>query len=183
MTFQRNIFKRSQKPKVGDDFRKQKQTELRERTMKTKTELLLELWTEARTRFTFQLLNFTEQDLQKKLAPAQNSVGFLIRHIGDVELLFAKNVFGDSSVKVTAKTVIEKRDTGEWTDLEALQSYVSESYVKLKTILEKQTDEDWETSVTTNEFGTKTKAEAFGRIVSHTTYHAGQIAITNKYGM
>lgn len=28
----------------------------------------------------------------------------------------------------------------------------------------------------------KTKAEALGRIVSHTAYHAGQMAIINKYG-
>jgi uncharacterized damage-inducible protein DinB len=150
--------------------------------MKTKTEILLELWIEARTRFTNQLENLTERDLRKKLGASPNSVGFLIRHIGDVELLFAKNVFGDSSVKVTAKTVIEKRDTGEWTDLEALKNYVSESFEKLKSIVEKQTDSDWETQITTKEFGTKTKAEAFGRIVSHTAYHAGQLAIVNKYG-
>ncbi|MCC7332757.1 MAG: DinB family protein [Flavobacteriales bacterium] len=150
--------------------------------MKTKTEILLKLWIEARTRFTNQLENLSENDLQKKLGDSPNSVGFLIRHIGDVELLFAKNVFGDSSVKVSAKTVIEKRDTGEWTDLEALKNYVSESFEKLKSIVEKQTDEDWETSITTKEFGTKTKAEAFGRIVSHTAYHAGQLAIINKYG-
>lgn len=153
------------------------------RIMKTKTELLLELWNEARTRFTNQLVNLTEQDLQKKLPPAQNSIGFLIRHIGDVELLFAKNVFGDSSIKVIAKTVIEKRDTGEWTDFDALQNYVSESYAKLKSIVENQTDEDWETSITTNEFGTKAKVEAFGRIVSHTAYHAGQMAMIIKYGI
>ncbi|PJJ74449.1 DinB family protein [Thermoflavifilum aggregans] len=150
--------------------------------MKTKTEILLELWIESRTRFTNQLENLTESDLQKKLADSPNSVGFLIRHIGDVELLFAKNVFGDSSIKVSAKTVIEKRDTGEWTDLEALKNYVSESFEKLKSIIEKQTDADWETLITTKEFGTKTKAEAFGRIVSHTAYHAGQMAIINKYG-
>jgi uncharacterized damage-inducible protein DinB len=150
--------------------------------MKTKTEILLELWIEARTRFTNQLENLTERDLRKKLGASPNSVGFLIRHIGDVELLFAKNVFGDSSVKVTAKTVIEKRDTGEWTDLEALKNYVSESFEKLKSIVEKQTDSDWETQITTKEFGTKTKAKAFGRIVSHTAYHAGQLAIVNKYG-
>ncbi len=118
----------------------------------------------------------------KKLGESPNSVGFLIRHIGDVELLFAKNVFGDSSVKVTAKTVIDKRDTGEWTDLEALKNYVAESFEKLKSIVEIQTDEDWETTITTKEFGNKTKAEAFGRIVSHTAYHAGQLAIINKYG-
>lgn len=150
--------------------------------MTTKTELLLELWIEARTRFSNQLENLKEEDLKKRLGTSPNSVGFLMRHIGEVELLFAKNVFGDSSVKVTAKTVIEKRDTGEWTDLIALKQYVSEAFEKLKSIVEKQTDEDWETTITTKEFGTKTKAEAFGRIVSHTAYHAGQMAIINKYG-
>jgi uncharacterized damage-inducible protein DinB len=150
--------------------------------MKSKTDILLELWLEARTRFTNKLENLSESDLQKKLGDSPNSVGFLIRHIGDVELLFAKNVFGDNSVKVSAKTVIEKRDTGEWTDLEVLKNYVSESFEKLKAIIEKQTDADWETQITTKEFGTKTKAEAFGRIVSHTAYHAGQLAIVNKYG-
>ena len=150
--------------------------------MKTKTEILLELWIESRTRFTNQLENLTENDLQKKLGDCPNSVGFLIRHMGDVEVLFAKNIFGYSTVKVTAKTVIEKRDTGEWTDVESLKNYVAESFKKLKSIVGKQTDEDWETTVTTKEFGTKTKAEAFGRIVSHTAYHAGQLATINKYG-
>ncbi|NCT11117.1 MAG: DinB family protein [Flavobacteriia bacterium] len=150
--------------------------------MMTKTQLLLELWLESRTRFVNQLEAISETDLKKKLLPSQNSVGFLIRHIGEVELLFAKNVFGDSSIKVTAKTVIEKRDTAEWTDLKELKNYVSESFEKLKSIVEKQSDEDWESTITTKEFGTKTKAEAFGRIVSHTAYHAGQLAIINKYG-
>ncbi|WP_288982611.1 DinB family protein [uncultured Flavobacterium sp.] len=150
--------------------------------MKTKTQLFLELWLESRTRFTNQLENITATDLTKKLEPSVNSVGFLIRHIGDVELLFAKNVFGASEVKVVAKTVIDKFDSGEWTDVESLKEYVNLSFEQLKEIVEKQSDEDWETTITTKEFGTKTKAEAFGRIVSHTTYHAGQLAIINKYG-
>lgn len=150
--------------------------------MKSKTAILLELWAEARTRFSNQLQNLTEADLTKRLIPSPNSIGFLIRHIGDVELLFAKNVFGDSTVKVIAKTVIDKKDTGEWTNLTDLTAYVNQSFATLKTIVEKQSDQDWETSITTQEFGTKTKAEAFGRIVSHTTYHAGQLAIIKKYG-
>ena len=150
--------------------------------MKTKTQLFLELWLESRTRFTNQLENITTADLTKKLPPSVNSVGFLIRHMGDVELLFAKNVFGAAEVKVVAKTVIDKFDSGEWTDLEGLKQYVNLSFDQLKTIVEKQTDEEWETTITTKEFGTKTKAEAFGRIVSHTAYHAGQLAIINKYG-
>ena len=150
--------------------------------MKTKTQILLELWIESRTRFSNQLEHLSEIDLRKKLGESPNSVGFLIRHIGDVELLFAKNVFGDKTIKVSAKTVKAKRDTGEWTNLEALKTYVSESFEKLKSIVEKQTDTDWETTIHTKEFGAKTKTEAFGRIVSHTAYHAGQMAIVNKYG-
>ncbi|MBA4152892.1 DinB family protein [Flavobacterium sp.] len=151
--------------------------------MKTKTQLLLELWIESRTRFTNQLATLSENDLTKKLDPSVNSVGFLIRHIGDVELLFAKNVFGATDVKVVAKTVIDKFDSGEWTNLEGLKQYVATSYETLKSIVEIQTDEDWETEITTKEFGAKTKAEAFGRIVSHTAYHAGQMAIIIKYGI
>lgn len=147
------------------------------------TKILLDLWIEARTRFTNLLDNISESDLQKKLLPAQNSVGFLIRHIGDVELLFAKNVFSDKTVKVSAKTIIAQKDTGEWTDLISLKSYVAESFEKLKAIVEEQTNDDWETLITTKEFGTKTKAEAFGRIISHTSYHAGQLAIILKYGI
>ena len=150
--------------------------------MKTKTQLLVELWTEARTRFTNQLVNLTEEDLKKRLPPSVNSVGFLMRHIGDVELLFAKNVFGAKSVKVTAKTVIAQTDTGEWTNLEELKTYVTDSFSTLKAIVTEQSDADWETTLTTNEFGTKTKAEAFGRIISHTNHHAGQMAVLVKYG-
>ncbi|MCZ2475050.1 DinB family protein [Aquirufa ecclesiirivi] len=150
--------------------------------MHSKTELLLELWVESRTRFTKLLDGITEADLGKKLGDSPNSAGFLIRHIGDVELLFAKNVFGDSSVKVVAKTVIDQRDTGEWTNLEELNGYVQDSFKKLYSIVSQQTDEDWEQIISTKEFGTKTKSEAFGRIVSHTAYHAGQLAIVLKYG-
>ncbi len=85
-------------------------------------------------------------------------------------------------MKVTAKTVIDKYDTGEWTNLEELREYVKYSFETLHSIVEKQIDADWETEINTKEFGTKTKAEAFGRIVSHTAYHAGQMAIINKYG-
>jgi uncharacterized damage-inducible protein DinB len=151
-------------------------------TMKTKTENLLELWLEARTRFSNQLSAMESEQLQRKLGDSPNSAGFLIRHIGEVELLFAKNVFGAADVKVTAKTVIEKKDSGEWTNLEELLAFVQHSFQVLKAIIAGQSEADWEQVITTKEFGAKTKAEALGRIVSHTAYHAGQLAIILKYG-
>lgn len=83
---------------------------------------------------------------------------------------------------MSAKTVISGHDTGEWTDLESLLAYVEESFSVLHATLVAQPDSVWSEVITTKEFGTKTKAEALGRIVSHTAYHAGQIALINKYG-
>ena len=149
----------------------------------TLTQAYLQTWTEARTRFTNLLKDIREEDLRKKLANSKNSAGFLIRHIGDVELLFAKNVFGGTEVSVHAKTVIAQQDTGEWTNLTELLEYQQYAFNQLKAIFEKQTDADWSQTITTKEFGTKTKAEAIGRIISHTAYHAGQLSLTLKYGI
>jgi uncharacterized damage-inducible protein DinB len=147
----------------------------------TTTQAYLQTWTEARTRFTNLLKDIKEEDLKKKLANTKNSAGFLIRHIADVELLFAKNVFGASEVKVQAKTVMAQHDTGEWTNLAELLEYQQYAFDSLKAIIERRTEEDWQQLITTKEFGTKTKAEAIGRIISHTAYHAGQLSLTLKY--
>lgn len=148
----------------------------------TITQLYIQTWEEARTRFTNLLQNLNEPDLKKKLANTNNSVGFLIQHIADVELLFAKNVFGSSTIKIQAKTVIAKRDTGEWTILKELLEYQQFAFDNLNGIIKQQSDEDWQQLITTKEFGSKTKAEALGRIISHTAYHAGQLALSLKYG-
>ena len=148
----------------------------------TTTEAYLQTWQEARTRFCNLLKDLKEEQLVLKLENTKNSAGFLIRHIADVELLFAKNVFGATSVSVQAKTVMAQHDTGEWTNLQELLDYQQYAFKSLRAIIETQTDENWAETITTKEFGTKTKAEAFGRIVSHTAYHAGQLALTLKYG-
>lgn len=150
--------------------------------MEPRTASLLALFTEGRTRFTKVLDTLTAADLTKKLAPSPNSAGFLVRHIGDVELLFAKNVFGLADVQVRASTVAKGHDTGEWTDLAALKAYVQESADTLQRAIEATADADWDTVIETKEFGRKTKAEALGRIVTHTAYHAGQLAVVVKYG-
>ena len=148
----------------------------------TTTEAYLQTWVEARTRFSNLFKELKEDDLKKKLVNTKNSAGFLIRHIADVELLFAKNVFGGSEIKVQARTVIAQHDTGEWTNLQELLEFQQYAFDNLKAIITRQTEEDWEQIITTKEFGTKTKAEAIGRIISHTAYHAGQLALTLKYG-
>jgi uncharacterized damage-inducible protein DinB len=91
-------------------------------------------------------------------------------------------VFGLTDVQVHASTVAKGRDTGEWTDLNALKVYVQESADTLRRAIEATPDTDWDMVIETKEFGKKTKAEALGRIVTHTAYHAGQIGMVLKYG-
>ena len=95
----------------------------------------LRLWEEGRTRFSKLLFEIKEEDLKKTLAPAPNSAGFIIRHIADVELLFAKNVFKTEGIQVHAQTIIDQRDTGEWTDLKDLLEYNQKAYEGLKTAI------------------------------------------------
>jgi len=142
---------------------------------------MLQLWQEGRTRFSNLLDKVTAQDLTKKIGSSPNSIGFLIRHIAEVELLFAKNVFQNPEAKVIAKTVIDGKDTGVWTNLAELKAIAAESFQTLKSTIEMQSEDSWNDLVTTKEFGTKTKAEALARVTTHAAYHAGQIAIILKY--
>jgi len=147
------------------------------------TRLFLETWEEARTRFTLQLPKIAADDLTKKLSPSPNSAGFILRHICDVELLFAKNIFGAKEISVHASTLIDQCDKGKWTNLNELLEYQQTAFESLRKVISLQPNEVWQQLITTPEFGVKTKAQAIGRIISHTAYHAGQLAMILKYGI
>jgi uncharacterized damage-inducible protein DinB len=141
---------------------------------------LIDLWKEGRTHFTKLLDATLETDLVKRNGDSPNSAGFLIRHIAEVELLFAKNVFGLAEVKIVAKTLIAGKDTGEWTTLSELKEISAYAAEMLERAILAQSN--WDEIIETKEFGKKTKAEALGRITTHTAYHAGQLALVLKYG-
>jgi uncharacterized damage-inducible protein DinB len=145
------------------------------------TQQLLQLYKMGRTRLSNQFPNIQEKDLVKKLHPNSNSIGFLLRHISEVENLFAKNVFG-LDVRVKALTIGKGiHDSGKFITLEEELKELSASAATLEQAILMQKEEDWDKTVTTAEFGTVTKTEALARIVSHTAYHAGQIGLILKY--
>jgi len=147
-----------------------------------KTELMLALWEEGRTRLTNLLPGIIPADLPRRLHPNSNSLGWLLRHIGEVEHLFAKNVFGEP-IEVRASTIGGLiKDHGQFNDLDSLLAHLEEAQRVLRAAFEKQTDADWEEYVETKEFGRKTKAEALARISTHTAWHGGQISLILKYG-
>ena len=81
------------------------------------TNYFYDAYSEARTRLSINIDALADEDLKKTLQPSPNSIGFLMRHIGDVELLFSKNVFNYKSVQVKAQTVIDQKDTGVWLNI------------------------------------------------------------------
>lgn len=145
------------------------------------TSVILQMYKMGRTRLTNQIPNIKEADLAKKLHPQSNSIGFLIRHIAEVEHLFAKNVFG-LDIKVMMHTVGKGiHDAGKDTNLAEALAFLEEGRKAMEEAIQKRGDSDWTTTVTTAEFGTVTLAEAAARIISHTGYHAGQIGLILKY--
>lgn len=97
-----------------------------------------------------------------------------MQHIAEVEQFFAKNVFG-LDIRVTMSTVGKTiHDTGKFTNLNTELELLKKSASVLEQAILNQTDADWQSNVTTAEFGTVTKAEALSRIISHTAYNAGK---------
>jgi len=138
------------------------------------------LWEMGRTRLTRQLDSIDEADLLKRVHPDAASAGWLLRHIAEVELLFAKNVFG-KELNLKAQTIGPMgKDRGRFNELKPLLELIEEAGKHLGEAIENI--DDWQEEVTTAEFGTVTKSEALGRISTHTAYHAGQLALTVKYG-
>ena len=126
-------------------------------------------------------MSLTEADLTKKLGGATNSVGFLVRHILEVEHLFTQMFFGvelDMKFKTLGQGIT---DTGEHTNLEEMKHLVVSAEKIVEQGLRGISDTDWETQRETR-MGLMTRAEGLSRLISHTAYHAGQIGMIAKYG-
>lgn len=143
-------------------------------------ELMLESWAEGRTRLTNFLPELNEAHLHLKLHPESNSIGFLIRHCAETELLFAFKFFGAEPFE-DLHTLGKVKDEGNYTNLEELVSFLKYSETVLSTAFSIVSDSTWSEVLDTRIFGMKTRIQLAGRIISHTGYHAGQIGLIKKY--
>lgn len=142
--------------------------------------MMLKMWKMGRSRLDSQLQQIRDEDLLKRLHDKSASAGWLLRHIAEVELMFAKNVF-ERDLKVKAKTIGSiAKDRGQFNKLSPLLDLIQRAEQELGEAI--KTTTDWDETVTTAEFGTVTKSEALARIMTHTAYHAGQLALALKYG-
>jgi uncharacterized damage-inducible protein DinB len=142
--------------------------------------MYFEMWKMGRTRLTNQLPKITDEHLTNRIHSNSNSAGWLLKHIAEVELLFAKNVF-ERDIRVKAQTIGPlAKDHGQYRESGPLIALLDEAEMELGTAIKEM--KHWDGNVTTAEFGTVTKAEALARIMTHTAWHAGQLALIVKYG-
>lgn len=142
--------------------------------------MMYEMWKMGRSRLTKLEEELESNDTSKRLHPDSSSLGWYLRHIAEVELLFAKNVFG-KDIEVKAQTIGSlAKDRGNFTNLDELLELLRKAEEQLGAAIKEIND--WEAEVKTAEFGTVSRAEALARIMTHTAWHAGQIKLTAKYG-
>jgi uncharacterized damage-inducible protein DinB len=143
---------------------------------------MIAMWEMGRTRLQPLLADLVDDALDRRVHPHSNSVGWLLRHIGEVEQLFAKNVFG-LPIQVKAHTLAGGLARESHGSARELIAYLEESANRLREAILMQEVSSWGSPVTTAEFGTISKREALARITTHTAYHAGQLSLAIKYGV
>lgn len=145
------------------------------------TDRYLDLYTQGRTRLTSWLDTIQDEHLARRLHPEANTLAWLLQHTGEVELLFAKNIFG-RDIDVKAHTIGpnagKRQQFGSADDVRAL---LSRSGTALHEAIAAQDEAAWTREVTAD-FGTLPLQEALARIITHTAYHGGQAHLTLKYG-
>jgi len=136
----------------------------------------------ARSRYMDVLENLEAEQLSWKLAPGSNSVGFLIRHIAEVEYRFCSMFFRQPlPPEITLATIGPVKDEGTYTNLSALHAIREASYAHLLESLRSLPEEAWDVPCE-SPIATLTPRQALGRLIYHLGYHGGQIGLIRKYG-
>ena len=145
-------------------------------------ELLPALQT-ARSRYLNTLSNLKADELPLKLVPESNSIGFLIRHIAEVEFRFCTMFFARPlpSYISSLVTIGPVKDEGNFTDMSELLAICEASYDYLVDALATLPQDAWDVACEAP-IGTMTPRQALGRLIYHMGYHGGQIGLIRKYG-
>ncbi len=149
--------------------------------MGTKKMMLENLWKISRVRFESIRNDIKEEQLGYRIHPESNSLGFLLRHIAEVELMLGKSVFNFEADFVPQTFGKKYIDNTLFSNLNELLDFMSLSYEKILDGISK-IDEDECTKLVKTPIGEFSLSDAIGRLITHTNYHVGQIGLIMKYG-
>lgn len=123
--------------------------------------------------YTFKKINPENRDWRLNKDTA--SVGFIYRHIAEIQLLLGQFLGEPTEV---VNTTMGFQDTGQGADLEASTALIHDGFRMLHQLAEKHPESWWMETEETPFFGTVTRLAMLGHIFNHNAHHSGQIALT-----
>ena len=103
------------------------------------------------------------------------SVGFILRHSGEIMHLLTKFLGRATSVE---NTTMGFEDTGQGADITVSKELIISGYKILEELADSMEPEWWMEKVRAPIFGTVERFRVMAHILNHTSHHAGQIALT-----
>ena len=122
---------------------------------------------------TFKKIN--TDNLSLRLNAEAASVGFIFRHLAEIQLLLGQFLDVPTEVK---NTTMGFQDTGQGKDLEKSNELLQAGYQMLLELAEKHPESWWMETIDTPFFGTVSRLAMLGHILNHNAHHSGQIALT-----
>ena len=107
------------------------------------------------------------------------SAGFMLRHAGEMFMLFGL-FFGLPTV--VQNTTMGHSDTGQGEDIAGSKQLIEQGYDRFRSYIDTTTDSAWLDPIDTPFFGTVSRMRLFSHVLYHNAYHAGQIGLTIARG-
>lgn len=147
--------------------------------MSSKSEIIKSMWSVARHNLVRLCESIEQKHMNNKIHPDSNSLGFLLLHIAEVEIVFGNFVFG-FNYPLKSKT-FKKEEGVTFDNLAEISELLSKSNLLMEEAIKNAEEESWDKIVKTP-IGEYTQFDAVARILAHTGYHSGQIGLILKYG-
>lgn len=143
---------------------------------------MITIWEGVSSRFRHTASKLSDEQLTLKIGSV--SIGYMVRHIAEVEYMFANWYFGVSIP--SGVTMLTSRgpnkgtnDKNDYGDVKSLLSMLEASNEHIKSAISSLSEQAWHTPVDAP-MGSSTPVEAIGRLIYHTGIHAGQISLIEK---
>jgi hypothetical protein len=143
------------------------------------TFLLQEAIAQNQTNFAFIKPKLTINTLGLRLNAGAASVGFIVRHLGEISNLLGYFLGRPAAVP---NTTMGQTDTGQPYDLPESLALIEQGFAMLEELVATATPDFWEQKIETPFFGEVSRARLFFHILYHNSYHYGQLGLTLAKG-
>ena len=142
--------------------------------MEATTQMIKLLIEQNRHTCSFALDKVSPENLYWKLNDEAASIGFILRHLGEAQLLLGTFLGEGTEV---SNTTMGFSDTGQGADLEASRGLVEAGYGMLLRLAAERDPQWWMGTTQTPFFGEIERIRMLGHILNHNAHHTGQISL------